>query len=205
MLKRIIWLCTLLIVSVALGGCEGEAAPLPTLASIGGPTAGGPTAGGPAVTGAETAAAPAATNTRAPRELPPTWTPLPSATPIPSATPPPTDAPLVAATGLPECQALSVDRARSTTEFPLGQFPTLAWTPVEGTLRYYVVLQKPDPNTGDLVDVMTRYVVETQLTITPELYNGFALGDQYGWFVYPLNLAGDQFCIPVGDAVLVTR
>jgi hypothetical protein len=134
-------------------------------------------------------------------DLPPTWTP----TDIPSPTPDPSTPTPVPTVFFPQqqaaCETFQVDRANSTTSFPITAQPTVAWTAVAGAGQYRLQVYGFDQG-GNYVQIYENYLAETRFALPADL---FALGSQYGWDVYPIGADGNQMCIAIGNELLPVR
>lgn len=121
--------------------------------------------------------------------LPPEWT----NTPAPSPTPPEPTATRVPPTPVPTrevCGAFTIDYARSTQTFSVGEQPTVYWSAVDTAARYRVLIIDANGN-----ELYFGYTVETSFAFPPEL---FSSRERYGWEVYPEDSLSQQMCFRIG-------
>lgn len=150
----------------------------------------------PAIEEAPTQAPPAGRAT-----LPPTWTPLPQPTDIPTPTPLiPTITPFIPPDNIlpAACDAFDIDYDNTDIEFREGVSPRVSWFPVQGAIRYRVIVA----NASGLVIRDDIYLAETTYQFSADL---FQFGQFYGWTVYPINTANDQMCNFVGAQLIPIR
>ena len=188
------WRPWLLLVCAVLGACTGADESLPTLAPM--------EAASPTVEATLTDAAPleptaTATLVRVRPTLPPTFTPTPSPTVEPSPTLVfPSATPFVsAATPDPNCNQFTVNFEASTSQFNIGEAPTIAWNGIPGAELYRIIIRTEN----ERVVTDQIYIAETTYRLPPNL---FTPGVVYGWEVYPINARSDQMCFAVGSILI---
>ncbi|MEQ8673342.1 MAG: hypothetical protein RLP44_02750 [Aggregatilineales bacterium] len=129
--------------------------------------------------------------------LPPSWTP--TTAPTLTLTSTPTVAPTQAVvTTLEACGTFRIDRERSTSEFRLGESPTVAWTNVDGASFYRIRLFDSIQSEISLDPLSST---ETSLVIN---YEFFTVAGRFGWTVEPIGADGVQMCTGMGESFIVS-
>jgi len=179
----------LLLVCAVLSACTGASDSLPTLVPV--------EVTSPAEEPTSTnALLPEPTATATPVRVRPTLPP-PSLTPEPSPTLVfPSATPFVsAATPDPNCNQFTVNFEASTSQFNIGESPTISWNGITGAELYRIIIRTEN----ERVVTDQIYIAETTYQLPPNL---FTPGVVYGWEVYPINARNDQMCFSIGSILI---